>query len=79
MQNTRSTLECFFYTLCSNDCFAFSIVFALIAAGILSLLAEPEVEVKVFALQRLDELVDCFWAEIADRVSKLCVRERANV
>ena len=41
------------------------------AAGILSLLEEPELELKVFALQRLNQLVDRFWAEIAERVSKL--------
>jgi 26S proteasome regulatory subunit N2 len=40
------------------------------AAGILSLLEESELEVKVFALQRLNQLVDRFWAEIADCVSK---------
>lgn len=43
----------------------------LTAAGILSLLEEAELEVKVFALHRLNELVDGFWAEIADCVSKL--------
>ena len=41
------------------------------AAGILSLLDESELEVKVFALQRLNTLVDRFWAEIAESVSKL--------
>ena len=41
------------------------------AAVILSLLEEPELELKVFALQRLNQLVDRFWAEIAERVSKL--------
>lgn len=41
------------------------------AAGILSLLDESELEVRVFALQRLNQLVDRFWAEIAESVSKL--------
>ena len=40
-------------------------------AGILALLAEPELEVKVFALQRLNDLVDSFWAEIAGHVAEL--------
>ena len=40
-------------------------------AGVLALLEEPENELKVFALSRLDELVDTFWAEIADNVTKM--------
>ena len=40
-------------------------------AGILALLDEPELEVKVFALQRLNDLVDSFWAEIAGKVTEL--------
>ena len=46
-------------------------VLSLFAAGILSLLNEPENEIKVFALQRLDELVGDFWAEIAEDISKM--------
>lgn len=46
-------------------------VHVLIIAGVLALLEEPENELKVFALSRLDELVDTFWAEIADNVSKM--------
>ena len=42
-------------------------------AGILSLLSEPEEKVKVFALNRLDQLVDDFWAEIAESVSNMYV------
>ena len=38
-------------------------------AGVLSLLSEPEAEVKVFSLNRLNQLVDDFWAEIADSVT----------
>jgi 26S proteasome regulatory subunit N2 len=41
------------------------------AAGILSLLKEPEEEVKVFALSKLNELVDDFWAEIAESVTSM--------
>lgn len=40
-------------------------------AGILSLLSEEEVQVKVFALNRLNQLVDDFWAEIAESVSSM--------
>ncbi|XP_064393012.1 26S proteasome non-ATPase regulatory subunit 1-like isoform X2 [Halichondria panicea] len=39
------------------------------AAGILSLLKESEDEIKAFALKRLDQLVDVFWAEIAESIS----------
>ena len=48
-------------------------IHVLIIAGVLALLEEPENELKVFALSRLDELVDTFWAEIADSVSKMYV------
>ena len=42
-----------------------------IAAGILSLLKEAEDEIKVFALKRLDQLVNIFWAEIAESISTM--------
>ena len=48
-------------------------MFSLNTAGVLALLEEPENELKVFALIRLDELVDIFWAEIAEDVTKMCV------
>lgn len=41
------------------------------AAGIISLLNEPELDVKLFALNKLNELVDVFWHEISDSVSKI--------
>ena len=41
------------------------------SAGVLSLLSEPEDEIKIFALHRLNELVDDFWAEVADRITQL--------
>jgi 26S proteasome regulatory subunit N2 len=41
------------------------------AAGILSLLKEPEEEVKVFGLNKLDQLIDEFWAEIAASVTSM--------
>lgn len=41
--------------------------------GILALLDEDEVELKTYALERLDGLVNEFWAEVADGISKMCV------
>ncbi|KAJ3194238.1 proteasome regulatory particle base subunit [Irineochytrium annulatum] len=41
------------------------------AAGVISLLDEPDEELKVYALQQLNPLVDQFWAEIADAVPKI--------
>ncbi|XP_064639152.1 26S proteasome non-ATPase regulatory subunit 1-like [Lineus longissimus] len=41
------------------------------AAGVIALLDEDEPELKVFALQKLDQIVDVFWAEISDAVSKI--------
>ena len=50
---------------------AIMIISGFPTAGVLSLLSEPEDEIKIFALQRLDELVDDFWAEVADRITEL--------
>ena len=41
------------------------------AGGIVALLSEPETELKVFALRKLDEIVNDFWAEIADSLQAL--------
>lgn len=41
------------------------------AAGVVTLLDEPEPELQSYALTKLNELVDSFWAEIADSVSKI--------
>ncbi|XP_014666244.1 PREDICTED: 26S proteasome non-ATPase regulatory subunit 1-like [Priapulus caudatus] len=41
------------------------------AAGVISLLDEKESELKWFALQKLDELVDEFWAEISEAIEKI--------
>lgn len=40
-------------------------------AGVLSLLSELEPQVKVFALNRLNQLVNDFWAEIAESVTHM--------
>ena len=39
------------------------------SSGVLALLLEPENEIKVFALNKLNSIVDVFWAEISDSVS----------
>ena len=41
------------------------------AAGILSLLEEPEAQIKFFALQKLDRVVDMFWPEISESVDSI--------
>ena len=40
----------------------------LLAGGILALLAEQEVVLKVLALERLNQVVDQFWPEISNHV-----------
>ncbi|KAL1925244.1 uncharacterized protein VTP21DRAFT_127 [Calcarisporiella thermophila] len=41
------------------------------AAGVISLLDEEEKDLKIFALEQLNKVVDQFWAEISDSVSKI--------
>lgn len=41
------------------------------AAGIISLLDEPMPELKVFALKKLDDIVDEFWPEISEAIEKI--------
>ena len=41
------------------------------AAGILGLIGEPEPEVKMFALNKLNQVVDVFWPEISEAVGKI--------
>nr|XP_023022395.1 26S proteasome non-ATPase regulatory subunit 1-like [Leptinotarsa decemlineata] len=41
------------------------------AAGIISLLEEPKSELKVFALKKLDTIVDEFWPEISEAIEKI--------
>ncbi|KAF8985369.1 proteasome regulatory particle base subunit [Entomortierella lignicola] len=41
------------------------------AAGVIALLDEHDDDLKVYALQKLSGLVDQFWAEISDAVSKI--------
>ena len=41
------------------------------STGILALLEEPEDDVKIFALKRLDSIVESFWSEISESVEKI--------
>uniref|UniRef100_U5EZB8 26S proteasome non-ATPase regulatory subunit 1 n=1 Tax=Corethrella appendiculata TaxID=1370023 RepID=U5EZB8_9DIPT len=41
------------------------------AAGVISLLDEPMAELKIFALKKLDSIVDEFWPEISEAVEKI--------
>lgn len=41
------------------------------AAGIISLLDEPTYELRVFALKKLDVIVDEFWPEISESIEKI--------
>ena len=45
----------------------------LFAAGVLSLLDETEPQLKVFALEKLNKIVDVFWAEISEAIDKMWV------
>lgn len=45
--------------------------FNYFTAGIISLLDEPMPELKVFALKKLDSIVDEFWPEISEVVEKM--------
>lgn len=49
----------------------FWIQFFVFTAGIISLLDEPMPELKVFALKKLDSIVDEFWPEISEAIEKM--------
>lgn len=53
------------------------------AASFIALLDEEQPELKVFALEKLNSLVDEFWPEIASEIQKVyvhsCVYEGGNV
>lgn len=42
-----------------------------LTAGILALLDEPMADLKVFALRKLNTIVDEFWPEISEAVEKM--------
>jgi 26S proteasome regulatory subunit N2 len=47
------------------------IVYFFFLAGVIALLDEHDDDLKVYALQKLNGIVDQFWAEISDAVSKM--------
>ncbi|KZO96227.1 putative RPN2-26S proteasome regulatory subunit [Calocera viscosa TUFC12733] len=47
------------------------VIDAKTAAGALALLSEPEPEIQEYALQSLNDLVDQFWAEVSEEVTKI--------
>lgn len=48
------------------------------SAGIIALLDEPMPEMKIFALRKLDTIVDEFWPEISESIEKMCVFFQVN-
>lgn len=42
-------------------------------AGVTALLGEKDPQLQAYALRKLDTLVDRFWAELADSVTRMCV------
>lgn len=60
----------FFAKNVSNDFFKINFQNE-ISAGIISLLDEPMAELKIFALRKLDGIVDEFWPEISESIEKM--------
>ena len=48
------------------------------AGGLLALLDEPQSQVQGYALEKLNDVVDVFWAEIADKIKEIEVGEMAS-
>ena len=48
------------------------------AGGLLALLDEPQSQVQGYALEKLNDVVDVFWAEIADKIKEIEVCEMAS-
>ena len=46
------------------------------AAGLVGFLSEPDPDLQVFALKRLNDEVDLLWTEIASSVWRMCVSPR---
>lgn len=49
----------------------FDMVGLTTAAGLVGFLSEPDVELKVYALKRLDEEIDLLWTEVAGSVGQM--------
>lgn len=43
----------------------------IISAGVIALLDEPMPELKIFALRKLDNIVNEFWPEISESIEKM--------
>jgi 26S proteasome regulatory subunit N2 len=43
------------------------------AAGLVGFLSEPDTDLKVFALKRLDQEIDLLWTEVAGSVGHMLV------
>jgi hypothetical protein len=68
-QNTRILLV--YETACSKE-IASSIMPGLTSAsGVLGFLSDEEPELKVFALQTLNDDIDTLWTEVADSVGQM--------
>lgn len=61
--------------MCDDNNFNISIII-IFAAGIISLLEEPMPELKVFALKKLNMIVDEFWPEISEAIEKMYVESK---
>lgn len=48
------------------------------AAGLVGFLSEPDPDLQVFALRRLNEEVDLLWTEIASSVWRMYVERRTT-
>ena len=54
-----------------EECSRNNTLYSFCLAGIISLLDEPADEAKVFALQKLNGIVNNFWAEISEVINKM--------
>ena len=49
----------------------FFVFFLVLVAGVIALLDEPQPELKIYALEKLNLMVDIFWAEISEAIEKI--------
>lgn len=73
---TSAGITCFQFC---NIILLLLIIRSQIKGGIIALLDESEEELKIYALEKLNTLVDQFWAEISDAVSKMYVSTEMNI
>lgn len=72
-------LSCITFIVIRHDFNNFNLNAIIIAGGIISLLEEPMPELKVFALKKLDMIVDEFWPEISEAIEKMYVRKKQKI